>query len=53
MPACVYNTNPAWIEFLRGIVLDGYNHFEVLESLGNSYGILSRVVMKPMRLREA
>ena len=35
------------------IVLDGYNRFDVLESLGNPYGILGHAVMKQMRLREA
>jgi arylformamidase len=49
--AVVYNARAAGmtVEF---IVLDGYNHFEVLESLGNPYGILGRAVMKQMRLRE-
>jgi arylformamidase len=42
--------NRGAVEF---IVLDGYNHFEVLESFGNPYGILGRAVMKRMRLREA
>src|SRR5262249_28449719 len=32
------------------IVLDGYNHFEVAESLGNPYGVLGRAVLRQMRL---
>ena len=32
------------------IVLDGYNHFEVLESLGNPYGIIGRAVLRQMQL---
>jgi arylformamidase len=32
------------------IVLDGYNHFEVAESLGNPYGPLGRAVLRQMRL---
>ena len=32
------------------IVLDGYNHFEVHESLGNPYGPLGRAVLRQMKL---
>lgn len=32
------------------IVLNGYNHFEVAESLGNPYGLLGRSVLRQMRL---
>ena len=32
------------------IVLNGYNHFEVAESLGNPYGLLGRAVLRQMRL---
>ena len=35
------------------IVLDGYNHFEVLESLGNPYGLIGRAVSRQMRLPRA
>ena len=32
------------------IVLNGYNHFEVAESLGNPYGLLGRAVLQQMKL---
>jgi arylformamidase len=32
------------------IVLNGYNHFEVAESLGNPYGLLGRAVLRQMQL---
>jgi arylformamidase len=32
------------------IVLNGYNHFEVAESLGNPYGVLGRSVLRQMKL---
>ena len=32
------------------IVLNGYNHFEVAESLGNPYGLLGRAVLRQMKL---
>jgi arylformamidase len=32
------------------IVLNGYNHFEVAESLGNPYGLLGRSVLRQMKL---
>jgi arylformamidase len=32
------------------IVLEGYNHFEVMESLGNPYGLLGRAALKQMKL---
>ena len=32
------------------IVLNGYNHFEVSESLGNPYGVLGRAVLRQMQL---
>jgi arylformamidase len=35
------------------IVLDGYNHFEVHESLGNPYGPLGRAVLRQMKLPSA
>ena len=35
------------------IVLDGYNHFEVQESLGNPYGLLGRAVLRQMNLSRA
>jgi len=36
------------VELLVG---DGYNHFEMLETLGNPYGLLGRAVLKQMGLR--
>jgi arylformamidase len=35
------------------IVLNGYNHFEVAESLGNPYGVLGRAVLRQMKLLSA
>jgi arylformamidase len=35
------------------IVLDGYNHFEVSESLGNPYGLMGRAVLQQMKLSPA
>jgi arylformamidase len=35
------------------ILLDGYNHFEVHESLGNPYGPLGRAVLRQMKLSSA
>ena len=32
------------------IVLNGYNHFDVSESLGNPYGLLGRAVLRQMKL---
>jgi arylformamidase len=32
------------------VVLNGYNHFEVAESLGNPYGLLGRAVLRQMKL---
>ena len=32
------------------IVLNGYNHFEVAESLGNPYGLLGHAVLQQMKL---
>lgn len=32
------------------IVLNGYNHFEVAESLGNPYGVLGRSILRQMKL---
>ena len=32
------------------IVLEGYNHFEVAESLGNPYGLLGRATLRQMEL---
>ena len=32
------------------IVLEGYNHFEVAESLGNPYGLLGRAILRQMAL---
>jgi arylformamidase len=35
------------------ILLEGYNHFEVQESLGNPYGLLGRAVLHQMNLLRA
>lgn len=35
---------------VRLIVADGYNHFEILETLANPYGILGRAVLDQMQL---
>jgi arylformamidase len=35
------------------IVLNGYNHFEVAESLGNPYGVLGRAVLRQMKMLSA
>jgi arylformamidase len=35
------------VELLVG---EGYNHFEMLETLNNPYGLLGRAVFKQMRL---
>ena len=32
------------------IVGEGYNHFEMLETLANPYGLLGRAVLAQMRL---
>jgi arylformamidase len=32
------------------VLLEGYNHFEILESLGNPYGMLGRAVLRQMKL---
>jgi arylformamidase len=35
------------------LVGDGYNHFEIPETLGNPYGLLGRAVLEQMKLRPA
>jgi arylformamidase len=35
------------------IVGEGYNHFEMLETLANPYGLLGRAVLAQMRLSTA
>ena len=35
------------VEFLVG---EGYNHFEMFETLANPYGVLGRAVLEQMRL---
>ena len=35
---------------VESILLSGYNHFEVAESLGNPYGLLGRAVLRQMKL---
>jgi arylformamidase len=32
------------------LVGDGYNHFEVIETLGNPYGLLGRPILDQMQL---
>jgi arylformamidase len=32
------------------VVADGYNHFEIIETLGNPYGVLGRAVLAQMQL---
>ena len=36
------------IKFLIG---EGYNHFEMFETLGNPYGLLGRAMLEQMKLR--
>jgi len=38
------------IEFL---IADGYNHFEIIETLANPYGLLGRAALEQMKLRQA
>lgn len=38
---------------VESIVLEGYNHFEVQESLGNPYGLVGRAVVRQMNLSPA
>ena len=38
------------VTFLIG---DGYNHFEIFETLGNPYGVLGRAVLEQMKLKRA
>jgi arylformamidase len=35
------------------LVADGYNHFEIAETLGNPYGLLGRTALQQMRLAPA
>jgi arylformamidase len=35
------------------LVGEGYNHFEIVETLGNPYGVLGRAVLAQMQLAEA
>ena len=34
------------------LVGEGYNHFEIIETLGNPYGLLGRAVIEQMRLAQ-
>ncbi len=34
------------------LVADGYNHFEIIETLGNPYGLLGRAVLEQMNLAQ-
>ena len=38
---------------VRLIVGEGYNHFEIVETLGNPYGLLGRAALEQMRLTSA
>jgi len=33
------------------LVADGYNHFEIAETIGNPYGVLGRAALEQMQLR--
>jgi arylformamidase len=35
------------------LVADGYNHFEIIETLANPYGLLGRAALEQMKLRQA
>jgi arylformamidase len=35
------------------LVGEGYNHFELHETLGNPYGLLGRAVLQQMKLKAA
>ena len=35
------------------LVADGYNHFEIIETLANPYGLLGRAVLQQMQLAQA
>ena len=35
------------------LVAEGYNHFEIIETLGNPYGLLGRAVLEQMKLGQA
>ena len=32
------------------LVADGYNHFEIIETIANPYGVLGRAVLKQVQL---
>jgi arylformamidase len=32
------------------LIAEGYNHFEILETLANPYGVLGRAVLEQMKL---
>jgi arylformamidase len=38
---------------VRLLVADGYNHFEIIETLGNPYGLLGRAALEQMKLTAA
>jgi arylformamidase len=38
---------------VRLVVAEGYNHFEILETLANPYGVLGRAVLAQMNLSQA
>jgi arylformamidase len=35
------------------LVAEGYNHFEIVETLANPYGLLGRAVLEQMKLTQA
>ena len=35
------------------LVGEGYNHFEIVETLANPYGLLGRAVLEQMKLAQA
>jgi len=37
---------------VRVLVGEGYNHFEIIETLGNPYGLLGRAVLEQMSLAQ-
>ena len=47
-------TEPAVVQVtgkpVRLLVGEGYNHFEIVETLGNPYGLLGRAVLAQMQL---
>ena len=38
---------------VRVLTAEGYNHFEIAETLGNPYGVLGRAALEQMQLTPA